>query len=102
MLSHAGTYIVHASSANKTNSRLDRLCNRADLIDFKQQAVAGFVVDGSLYPAWIRDRQIVSNNLHSLYIAVTDRLVLYFKINGHYKYVSLLKWDFTNQVGLMK
>lgn len=82
MLSHVGTYNVHASSANKTNSRLDGLCNGADLIDFKQQAVAGLVVDGSLYPAWVRDRQIVSNHLHSLYNAVRDRLILYIKSNG--------------------
>ena len=85
MLSHAGTYNVHASSAHKTNSRLDGLGNGADLIDFKQQAVAGLVVHGSLYPAWVSDRQIVSNHLHSLYSTVTDRLVLHIKINGHYK-----------------
>lgn len=48
---------------HKVNSRLDGLCDRANLVDFKQQAVAGLFLHGSLYPARVSDCQIVSNHL---------------------------------------
>ena len=63
---------VYASDTHKVNSRLDGLCNRADLVDFQQQAVAGLLLDGSLYPARVGHSQIVSNHLHSLNSKVTD------------------------------
>lgn len=47
---------THATNTLRINSRLDGLCDRANLVDFKQQAVAGLVLHGSLYPAWVSDR----------------------------------------------
>lgn len=51
---------------HKLNSRLDGLCDGANLIDFKQQAVAGLFCHGSLYPTWVSDRQIIANHLQNV------------------------------------
>merc|ERR1711920_392327 len=42
----------------------DGFCNRANLIYFQKQTIAGFFVNGHLNSFWIGNSQIVSNNLN--------------------------------------
>lgn len=46
-----------------SDARFDGLSHRANLVDFKQQTVAGFFLHSSLNPAGVCHSQIISNNL---------------------------------------
>lgn len=43
--------------------RLDGFGDRADLVDFEQQAVAGPLFQGTLYPLGVGDGQVVPHHL---------------------------------------
>lgn len=44
-------------------SRLQGLCDRADLVDLQKQAVAGLLSDGLGDALWVRDSEIITHHL---------------------------------------
>lgn len=82
MCAHTCSQCLHESTF-KVNLRFDGLCDRANLVDFKEQTVAGFFLHSSLYSAWVSDRQVISNHLHNgtdsmkCILVVTGKLSLF-------------------------
>lgn len=54
---------ANSSARSNVHSRLDGLCDRANLVNFEQQAVAGLVVHSLQNAPRVGDCQIISNHL---------------------------------------
>lgn len=52
------------NEGNRLDLRLDGLCDRSNLVDFEQEAVAGLLFNSSLNALGVRHRQVISHYLN--------------------------------------
>lgn len=61
-----GSSPIHSqdNKGSRLDLRLDGLCDRSNLVDFEQEAVAGFLFNSSLNALGVRHCQVISHYLN--------------------------------------
>lgn len=85
---NAGTKLRFMEHDLQIDSRLDGLCDRADLVDLQEQTVACAVFRSLLYPPWVCHSQVVAHNLDphgARHVSPSGPVVLIkWVLNGHH------------------